>query len=135
MAMEPVKLHQGDVVHLLFTTTVDKIRYDLADRENIAAGLIRAQVCRADEAVLVDPAVVAGVLEEHRRKLDESRGTPQIDGFDAAGEPVGDSGTLADDAFMDPVPPRPKSKAELKREAEEAAAREGGDDAGAGNPD
>ena len=135
MAMEPVKLHPGDTVHLLFTTTVDKIRHDLADREEGASGgMIRAQILRADEAVLVDPEVVAGVLEEHRRKLDEARGTPQIEFGDA---PLGDSGTLAEDAFKEafesPVPPRPQTKRE--RDAAARAAGEVEPDAGGSNPD
>lgn len=103
MAMEPVELHHGQVVHLLFRTVVDKIRHDRVDRDDLSAGLIRAQILRADEAILVDPEIVAEVMEEHRRKLDEAAGTPQITGF---GE-VGDSGTPADDGWEEGVPPRP----------------------------
>lgn len=118
MAMEPVELHHGDVVTLVFRCTVDKVRYDRADRDNAGAGLIRAQVLRADEAFLLDSEIVAEALAEHRRKLDEAAGTPQISGFPAGA--VGDSGTPADDSWEDPVPLRPLTDNE--KEAADAGA-------------
>lgn len=92
MSVEPLELHLGETVYVVLECEVSKVRFDpVKDTQAVQ----RVHILKAGAATMVDGDLVADVLEEQERKIEEAAGVHRLplgaDDPDAP-DPEGDDG-------------------------------------------
>ena len=83
LAVEPEELSLGQTVHVVTECVVDKITYErIKDTDT----LVRVQRLKAGTATIVEAEMVADVLAEQRRKIDEAKGIQALDFTEGDGD-------------------------------------------------
>lgn len=76
LTVDPKELRKGTDVFVVIHGTVGKVRFDPVKDANAWK---RVHILDVVTATLTDRQAVDDMLEEHRKRVDEARGTPQID--------------------------------------------------------
>lgn len=109
LRVSPVELHLDETCVVIMKLAVEKIRFDpVKDDED--RRVTRVHVMRVVESSFVDESVVASILEETRKRIEEQRALDEA----AAGTPQLPLGNGA-------APDEPRRKSAEERLAEDAA--------------
>lgn len=85
LAIEPEELQLGQTVYVVLECTVTRIAHEkVADTDS----LTRVQTLQAGAATTVDKELVAGVLDEQKRRIEAAQGIERLD-FDEDGDADG----------------------------------------------
>lgn len=82
LAVDPQEFQIGEKVYVVLETEVSKIRHE--PLKDSPTNFRRVHILKAGNATTVDSQLVAGVLDEQRRKLEEAAGVISL--FPADGE-------------------------------------------------
>lgn len=77
MSVDNAILHRKDTVHVVLECSVGKVGFEGAKDVD---GVIRVQTLTAGRATLVDAALVASLLDEQDRRIEEAAGINRIFG-------------------------------------------------------
>lgn len=76
LQIDPAEWHHGERVTVVLDCDVSKLRFDPVKDTD---GLRRVHVLTADEATVVDRAVVADALEEQQKRIEEAQGIRRLE--------------------------------------------------------
>ncbi len=80
VATEPIELHHGEKVYVVFETEVSKVRFDKSKDD--ASKLVRVHTLKAGTATIVDFDLVSDVLNAQEKKNDAAEGKQKIPGME-----------------------------------------------------
>lgn len=80
VATEPIELHHGEKVYVVFETEVSKVRFDKSKDD--ASKLVRVHTLKAGTATIVDFDLVSDVLTAQEKKNDEAEGKQKLPGME-----------------------------------------------------
>lgn len=86
LAVEPRVLNQHDEVYVVLKTKVDRIAF-IDSKDDPEKACIRVHTLKAGEATIVDEALVAEVLADQRRRLEEAEGVYRLPGTEGEAPP------------------------------------------------
>jgi hypothetical protein len=86
MKIQPTELHLGETVYVVLETTVAKVRFDPADKDEPDGEVIRVHVLRAGTAAMVERKLVGKLLDAQaariRKAAEEEAGVLHLAGTD-----------------------------------------------------
>jgi len=86
MKIQPQELHLGETVYIVLETTVAKVRFDPADKDEPDGEVVRVHVLRAGTAAMVERKLVGKLLDAQadriRRAAEEEAGVLHLAGTD-----------------------------------------------------
>lgn len=106
MSVDPVELHQDQIVYVVIECEVEKIRFDRVPKTE---GLERVHMLKAGRATLIDKSVVDAELDAQQRRIDDAAAAAKAGAIEGdqpipfEGDPTGggDSAAEAGDVAPD----------------------------------